>query len=190
MRLRVGSGSREPMRLPSGLEADCELALGVAEGDRDSFERLVDRHLAAVYKYVVRRLGQGPEQEKFAREVTVATWEDAMRRMKPYARRRTNIPMRLWLFRLANRQLAKRQARLKALLREASGESEEIAQLRRAFADIPLRQQAALSLALFEALPAGHIAGALGLNNWRAMSVLRRALRRVDARLLANDAES
>ncbi len=97
--------------------------------------------------------------------------------------------MRLWLLRLANRRLAKRQGRLRAILSDASGESEELARLRRAFAELSPRHQAALSLALFEALPPRDISDALDMGGRRSLSLLRGALRQVGTKMFAQNEE-
>src|SRR5215212_7344759 len=84
-------------------EVDRELARRIVEGDKDALARWLDRHLGAVYGYLMRRLGHG--YEEVAADVTRATFSAAMRRLRPYARGMASTPMRLWLIKLAGERL-------------------------------------------------------------------------------------
>ena len=155
-----------------GDSADRELAKGIGKGDREALSRLLDRHLGPVYGYVLRRLGPGSEQ--VAGAIVTATFDEAMRRLRPYARGGAKVPMRLWLIRLANKHMA----------RQDPGRPEgthwateiEMSALREALAKLPPRKQAALALALFEGLSPGEIATALAVSVPHAMGLLRSAL--------------
>lgn len=171
-----------------GIQVDTELAVQLRDGRQEALARLLDRHLGGVYKYLYRRLGPG--YEPLIAETVEATFTEALRRMRPFARGTARTPLRLWLLRLANRQLAQRRARLRAVpgtkdegqALQAS-EDVELANLRAIMRTLPSRQGAVLALALFEELPAEEIAFALGVTPARAMRLLRGALRRVEAAL-------
>ncbi len=188
MPITLPKRDRNPKNDPHapGLEADRELAGRIVKGDREALARFVDRHLGAVYKYVARYVGPG--REELTSEVVRATFTDALNRMKSYASGRARVPMRLWLLKRANHHVARRRARLKAPGEDAAAsaadggvaESEELASLRKAMLSLPPRYAAALSVALFEELPPEEMAIALGASPRRAMSLLRRALRRLD----------
>ena len=188
----LGSGSwkkedeKRPMRSP-GLELDYEIARQIGDGKQVGLERLVERQLAPLHGYLSRRLGPG--QEELVEEVVKATFAEAMKKLRPYQRGATTLPMRLWFLRMANRHLARQQARIRNYelritnyeteKRHSVGrESEQLGRLRAAMRDMSPRQQAALALALFEEMPPDEIAAALGVSPGRAMRILREALRR------------
>ena len=158
-------------------EQDRELAARVAEGDKEALVRLVDRHIGPVYKYLSRRLGSG--NEALAGEIVEATFEEMFRRIDPYASGSANLPMRLKLFRLANKHLAKRRRRV--VKDHAAGEEASVSftALRNEMSKLPMRHQAALALALFEEMPPEEMAGALRATPAGAMRLLRSALKRV-----------
>ncbi len=166
-------------RTPS-YEQDRELAERVMDGDKEALIRLVDRHIGPVYKYLNRRLGPG--NEALVGEVVEATFVEAFRRILPYARGQAALPMRLKLIRLANKHLAKRRRHMVKERSDGVQESEELATLRSEMAKLPMRQQAALSLALFEEMPPEEMAGALHTTTSGAMRQLRGALKRVGKR--------
>jgi RNA polymerase sigma-70 factor (ECF subfamily) len=177
-----------------GLELDRELARRIMKGEKEALALLVDRHLGAVYKYVMRYLGPG--HEELASEVVRATFADALKRMKSYANGRSSVPMRLWLLKRANGHLARRRKLLIAARgperSEASGldsdaanartnpESEELTALRNFMLRLPARHVTTLSLALFEEMSTEEMARTLGRSPARTMRLLRAALRRLD----------
>lgn len=154
----------------AGTALDYELARRISEGDREALSRLLDRHLGTVYAYVARRIG--PEYEDLAADVTRATFEQALRRLKPYARGTASTPMRLWLLRLASEQLADET------ITTTDKAGSEFAALHSALGKLPSRQQTVFSLALFEGLAPEEIAAASGLSLARAMRLLRSSLKR------------
>jgi DNA-directed RNA polymerase specialized sigma24 family protein len=170
-----------------GAQVDRELAARIGKGDREALERLLDRHLDPVYAYIRRRLG--PDHDELAAQVVTATFEQALRRMGPYARGTASTPMRLWLFKLAGNHLASRRFWIldfgfwsrsvnpKSKIRVPSGRPKSIMALRESIAALPPRKQAVLSLALFEELVAEELAAAAGVSVPRAMRLLRSALR-------------
>jgi DNA-directed RNA polymerase specialized sigma24 family protein len=157
-----------------GQALDRELADRILKGDREALARWLDRHLASVYGYVTRRLGPG--QGLLAAEVTRATFEEAMRHLKPYARGKASTPMRLWLIRRAGAKLARRRGK-PAPSPAGADESAQLVHVRGAMHAMSSRKETALALALFEGMPATEIAAALGTSQGRAMRLLRGALR-------------
>jgi DNA-directed RNA polymerase specialized sigma24 family protein len=105
-------------------------------------------------------------------------FEKALRGLKPFAQGRDTVSMQSWLLKLAGQRLAKESVRIPGDP-QAGSESERVPRLRERLRRLPARQQAALSLALFEALPPEEIAGGTGQSLSAAMRTLRRALRRV-----------
>jgi|GEM_PF-2794911 len=177
-----------------GLELDRELARRITKGEKEALALFVDRHLGAIHKYVTRCLGPG--HEEVASEVVRAAFADALKRMKSYANGRSAMPMRVWLLKRANGHIARRRKLLIAAQHpersEASAldsdaaeartnlESEELTALRNIMLKLPARHATALSLALFEEMPAEEMARTLGRSPARSMRLLRAALRRLD----------
>lgn len=156
------------------VELDISLAHEISQGKQEALERVVNRHLGAVYRYVLRRLGPG--QEGVAAAVAQDTFYRAMRRMKRYPRGEKTVPMRLWLLRLAGKQIARRKAKPV----EFEDPNNKLAVLRLAIAGMREPEGAAVALALFEELPPHEVAGALGVSRHAAMRHLRKALRRIN----------
>lgn len=160
------------------LEADREVAKQLLDGDRDALRQWLQRHMAHVYGYLLRRIGPGGE--KLAGEVTNATFETAAKRLRTYARGGVTTPMRLWLLKLAGDQLARRRSRWAQTGTFAQpGDSPGMAQMRAAVHRLAPRKQAALSLALMEGLSGDELAAALGMRLPRAMGLLRAAIKDV-----------
>jgi RNA polymerase sigma factor (sigma-70 family) len=186
-----GNNQSPALRLSDapGEEVDRELARQMSDGSREALTRFVDRHASYLYKYLQRRLGPG--NDALVQAAVKATLETAFRRRRPYATGSARTPMRLWLLRLAEREIAKRRRALRPTPADASTavESEDLVALREAIASLKRRQQAAMCLALFEELSTQEIAGALGMREARAMRVLRAALRRTGSALALAHAE-
>jgi DNA-directed RNA polymerase specialized sigma24 family protein len=168
-----------------GEELDRELARQISEGSQEALARFVDRHLGYLYRHLQRRLGPG--HDALVESVVKSTFETAFRRMWPYVRGYARMPMRLWLLRLAGRELARRKVTTHATIEGV--ESEELAELREAVSSLPGKQQAAVCMALFEGMSAEEMAGALGVRQAGAMRLLRRGLRRTGTRLSLAHAE-
>lgn len=158
-----------------GLDLDISLAREIGEGSRVALDRVVNRHLGAVYRYVLSRLGPG--QESMAATITQDTFDRAMRGMRRYPRGEKTVPMRLWLLRLASRQIARRRATPTGADFEETGD--ELTTLRATLAEMKEKEASALALALFEELPPDEIAATLGVSRHAAMRHLRKALRQV-----------
>ena len=96
-----------------GLAYDCTLAARILEGNMGALDRLLERHLARINRFLQHRLGTG--HARLVRDVTTATFDDALRHLKPYAQRTATTPMEYWLIGLAERNLGKiQQAKGKA----------------------------------------------------------------------------
>lgn len=80
-----------------GLGAE-ERLLEAARTDPRAFGRLYRRHYAAIAGYLLRRTGDGHLAEDLAAETFIAAW----RAMGRY--RRTGVPFRAWLMRIATNQ--------------------------------------------------------------------------------------
>ncbi len=158
----------------------------MSEGSQEALARFVDRHLGYLYKHLQRRLGPG--HDALVESVVKSTFETAFRRMWPYVRGYARTPMRLWLLRLAGRELARRHKAI-AQVKDEGVESEELNELREVVTSLPGKQQAAVCMALFEGMSAEEMAGALGVRQAKAMRLLRRGLRRTGTRLSLAHAE-
>ena len=158
-----------------GLELDISLANEINDGSRTALERVVRRHLAAVYGYVLLRLGPG--KEELAERITADAFDDAMRGMRRYPRDEKTVPMRYWLLRLANRRIARLKSKKPAHSDQIDVTGDDLWELEEAVAELKGRQGAVVALALFEEMPPEEIASALGVSRKAAMRCLRQALR-------------
>ncbi len=170
-----------------GLAFDCELAARIRDGDRTAFDRLVERHLPRVNRYLQHRLGLG--HDELALSVASSTFEEALHKLGPYARKTATTPMEFWLLRLAERNLARQHHPPKAKASEppttTPTEGDDLPTVRTAMQTLPRRYSSVLTLALFEGMTAESIAFALGMSQARAMRRLRAALRQIGKRLVA-----
>jgi DNA-directed RNA polymerase specialized sigma24 family protein len=169
-----------------GLALDCDLAAKIREGDKGALQRLVERHIPRVNRYVHHRLGPG--HGHLAPDIVSDTFVEAMSRLGPYARSTTSTPMEFWLLRLAERNLGKRRLPAKGSDQDkatptTSKEGEELALVRSAMTTLHRRHAYPLALALFEGMSAEEIAYTLGVGQARAMRRLRAALRQMGKRL-------
>jgi DNA-directed RNA polymerase specialized sigma24 family protein len=176
MRLVRDNGKGAKVSVAPEMDADKALASRIVDGDKEAVRQWLDGHLAGVFGYLQRRLGPG--HDALASELTTATFERALRRIKPYARGSARTPMRLWLLRLACQELAHRKGK-QSPPAGTYGESIQVRQIRRSIESLPARKQAALSLALFEGLSGEDLAAALGMRLPAAMKLLKSALQDV-----------
>jgi DNA-directed RNA polymerase specialized sigma24 family protein len=188
MKLTLPLQRDNPARKPPGLAYDCELAARVRDGDRDALKLLVDRHMGRVQTYLLHRLGTG--HDAMIEKVVAATFTDAMRRLRPYARGTASTPMEMWLIRLAERRLV--QARPAApppvKVDKATDPPSDLTRLRSAISSLRPRHGFVLALAVYEQMPPADIAATLGVTPTAAMRRLRAALMRV-ARVLQQQEE-
>lgn len=159
------------------LELDISLANEINDGSRAALERVVRRHLAPVYRYVLLRLG--PDKEELAARITSDAFDDAMRGMRRYPRGEKTVPMRYWLLRLANRRIARARSKRPTHSDRIDVTGDDLWELEEAVAELKGRQGAVVALALFEEMPPEEIAAALGVSRRAAMRALRQALRQV-----------
>lgn len=159
------------------LELDIALATQVNEGSRAALERVVSRHLAPVYRYVLLRLGPG--KDELAARITSDAFDDAMRGMRRYPRGEKTLPMRYWLLRLANRRIARAMSKKPKHSDQIDVTGDDLWELEEAVAELKGRQGAIVALALFDELPPEEIASALGVSRRTAMRCLRQALRQI-----------
>ncbi|HEX8599926.1 MAG TPA: sigma-70 family RNA polymerase sigma factor [Chloroflexia bacterium] len=157
------------------LQLDIALANEINNGSRAALERVVRRHLAPVYGYVLHRLGPG--KDELAARVTSDAFDDAMRRMRRYPRGDRTVPMRYWLIRLATRRIARLKLKTPKHSDRVDDTGDDLRGLQEAVAQMKGKQGAALALALFGEMPPEEISSALGVSRKAAMRSLRRALR-------------
>ncbi|MDQ3705621.1 MAG: sigma-70 family RNA polymerase sigma factor [Chloroflexota bacterium] len=157
------------------LQLDIALANEVNNGSRAALERVVRRHLAPVYGYVLHRLGPG--KDELAARITSDTFDEAMRGMRRYPRGEKTVPMRHWLLRLASRRIARLKLKKPRHSDRVDGAGDDLRELQEAVAELKGKQGAAVALALFDEMPPEEIASALGVSRKAAMRSLRQALR-------------
>ncbi|MEO5953612.1 MAG: hypothetical protein ABIQ44_14190, partial [Chloroflexia bacterium] len=175
-----------------GLAYDCELAERIRDGDRVALERLVDRHMPAVNRYVRHRLGAGHDEQVWS--LVRATFDEALRKLGPYARKSATTPMGYWLIRLAERNLGRYL--LKAKVDEngksrfqVGGDDDELGIVRSVMIGLPRRYSAVLALALFEGMGTEGIAYTLGVGQAAALRRLRAALRQIGKKVAPSEDE-
>jgi len=189
-------------RKDPGLANDCDLAARIKDGDRQALRLLVERHIGRLRSYLLHRLGEG--QGDIIDRVVAATFFDALQRLGPYARGTASTPMNLWLIGLAERKLARVRTVSTPKARtpqpgflsgtgfpseaEVLSPQSDLTRLRAAMAHLPNRYRFVLALAVFEQMPAGDMAHALGMSPAGAMRRLRAALKRV-GKVLAKQEE-
>lgn len=171
-----------------GLAHDCALAARIIEGNTAALERLVERHVARVNRYLHHRLGAG--HEPLIQTVVKATFDEALRHLRPYAKGTASTPMEYWLIRLAERNVGKLQhikgkAQATATTPQKDGDKAEgdLAIVRRALTALPRKDSFVLALALFEGMSAPEIASSLGVGQARSLRRLRSALAAISKQL-------
>lgn len=162
-----------------GLTYDCDLAEKILEGDKAALERLIDRHMPALNKYVQHRLGPGHDEQAW--QVVRATFDEALKKLGPYARKNAVTPMGYWLIRLSERHLSKYLPRVKSgdSVVLTAGDSDDLAIVRAAMITMPRRYASVLALALFEGMSADSIAHVIGTGQAQALRRLRTALKMI-----------
>ena len=153
--------------------SDADLIEGVANGDRQAFAALYDRHGAILFGLVLRILGSRSEAEEVLQETFLQIWQGA----RGFDESRGRLLS--WLMLIArSRALDRLRARsvrdrtAAAVAAEPEGQigdaPDEIAlsevnlTVRRALAEISDDQRKALTLAYFEGLTQSEIAARLG----------------------------
>ena len=179
---------------------DEELLIAAGQGDRTSFGILVERHHHTVIRFIYRFLGDRVEDtaEDLAQDVFLSAWKAAPA-FRPKARVLT------WLLRITtnaclNYQRTRRLRRTTSLggdemvdksgPRCGPGEAravvrEQVADIRRAIANLPPTQRAAIVLRHFHDLAYAEIAEALETSVSAAESLLFRARRTLRRTLAA-----
>jgi RNA polymerase sigma-70 factor (ECF subfamily) len=182
--------------MPEGTDEDLLVAAGA--GDREAFGILVERHHRAVVRFAYRFLGNVGRDvaEDLAQEVFLSAWKAAPA-YRPRARGLS------WLFRIArnaclNYRRSQRLRRTSSLnganLPDRSGPQSESTEaratareaavdVRRAVAELPLKQRAAVILRHFHDLAYADVADVLEISVPAVESLLFRARRRLRGRL-------
>ncbi len=95
----------KPSTLP-----DIELIVRAQRGDADAFGDLYERHLNAIYRYVLYRVGDVAEAEDLTETVFLKAWEALDR----YQTR--DVPFTAWLYRIAHNAIIDRHRTRQAAL--------------------------------------------------------------------------
>ncbi len=184
------SNPPRPPRTPTGVGAepsDEELIRRSASGDREAFERLVDRHGEALFRFAARTCRGARDAEDAVQEALLAAWRGA-------GTFRAEASGRTWLFQVlihACRRAGRRHAgeperheeasAAEALAADQSGPDERTAArqaaaaLERALAELPAEAREVLLLRDVEGLSGEEAAAALGVGIAAMKSRLHRA---------------
>lgn len=175
--------------LPNEQQALGEVAL-IAQAQRDpaAFGPLYDAHVDAIYRYIVHRLGPGPDAE----DLTGVVFLRALRALPSY--RAQGVPFRHWLYRIAGnavRDYWRRQrhgvplddAEHEVAAIAADGQPDEWAEeqdlharLRQYVRQLPASQQEAVVLRFGHELSYAEIAAVLGKTENATRQLVHRAL--------------
>lgn len=182
------------------MEPDAELMLRVKAGDTASFARLLDRHRTPVVHFLYRMVHNQAVAEELAQEVFLRVYR-ARASYEPSAKFTT------WLFRIATNlalnslRNGKSEEALQSLDEELEGapvrqvadhsptveqhlvDRARLDEVRRAIADLPPKQRAAVLMHKFEEMEYSQIARALGCSDSALKSLLFRAYEKLRLRL-------
>jgi RNA polymerase sigma-70 factor (ECF subfamily) len=166
----------DPVPDPQEAPTDAALVTGAAGGDRSAFDRLVERHGAALFRFASRQCGAGADAEDAFQEGLLAAWRGA-------ATFRGESEVRTWLFQIVLHACRRRRRRrsgepavhagledAEALpSHDAGAESNASARqassmLARALAALPDESREVLLLRDVEGLSGEEAAGVLGLS--------------------------
>jgi RNA polymerase sigma-70 factor (ECF subfamily) len=148
--------------------SDADLALAAQRGSEDAFAAIVARNHAAVRGFLRRACGDWADADDLAQETFVSAWTH----LAGYEGRAS---LRSWLCGIAYKKLLGHvRARARAAAREdlfmethaAAGEAlspDELLDLARAMAALPIDQRAAVALCLAQGFSHSEAAEALGL---------------------------
>jgi RNA polymerase sigma-70 factor (ECF subfamily) len=166
-----------------GRAAEREVVRACQRGDREAFDRLVERHQRDVYRICYRYVGRHEDANDLAQEVFLRAW-------RSIGRFRGDSAVSTWLYRIAvnaclNYRAAKRpltQELPETLADPSRGaqaraeEREDARRLRDAIATLPEKQRATLILKLYHDLSHEEVARALGSSVGTVKSNLFHAL--------------
>ncbi len=172
---------------------DADLAAAAADGDEDAFAVLAHRHGPAVFRYVVRTLGDRVEAEDVVQDTFVAAWQGLDRFDGRSA-------VRTWLFSIASHKTADRFRRRRpvpydddALPEPAAPAADRpavraegsafLADLEIALASLPWRQRACWLLVEVEGLSQPEVARVLSTTPDTVRGQLFRARRALEERM-------
>jgi RNA polymerase sigma-70 factor (ECF subfamily) len=174
--------------------------IAAAQRDPAAFAPLYERYVDAIYRYSYRRLGNRDDAE----DITAQTFQQALAALPGYQWR--GAPFGAWLFRIAANLIARRgrAGRREIVLddlasyrerRQAESRDDNPAELALQTADgdalvaairtLPLDQQRVAVLRFSRGLSHREIAARLGRSEGASKLLLHRALRALQARLLA-----
>ena len=168
---------------------------GLARGERDSFQRLVERWERPLFSFLRQMLGSNEEAEDLAQETFVRVLEQADR-YKPEGK------FKSWLFRIAGNLARRRKiiqwipfvehahdrfASSRTVDQEREREEERL-RVRTALSELPERQRQAILLRRYEDMSYQEIAEAMGTTVAAVQTLLHRAMKHLRAALLSEGA--
>jgi RNA polymerase sigma-70 factor (ECF subfamily) len=162
---------------------DAQLMLEYAAGDADAFETLYRRHRTALYRYVLRLVGD----EATANDLYQGTWERIIRARSSY---QPASPFAAWMYRIAHNHIVDHWRRQRSVTStdkvtlatedagpaELATSEERRKHLAEAIGELPEEQRVALMLRLEADLGLEEIAGITGVGRETVKSRLRYAV--------------
>lgn len=178
------------------MEDEQVLVTRAQNGDTDAFAQLYDRHIDAIYRYVLLRVPVDELAEDLTEDVFLKAWQ-ALPRFKQ------DKPLRHWLYRIAHNRIVDEQRRksqqelsLDALIEvgqhptapspsplHAAIAREDIQELRAALATMTPEEQALLTLRFTEELSFQDIADILDKSAGACRVLQHRALKKLAQKL-------
>ncbi len=186
-------GSVAPMTEPDGLDDHCLLSR-IGDGDRLAFRCLMSRHAALMLSLAERTTGSIDEADEIVQDAFLKVWT-----LAPKWRADGGAAFSTWLYRVVLNACLDFRRRRPLQPLEAAGDppcdrpgafdcalaSQRAALVRAAMADLPERQQAALSLHYFSDLSAPQAAQVLEVSLSAFESLLVRGRKALLAALAA-----
>ena len=176
---------------PAGARAaEREIVQACQRGDREAFDRLVERHQRDVYRLCYRYVGGHEDANDLAQEVFLRAW-------RSIGRFRGDSAFSTWLYRIAVNACLNHRALKRPLTQELPEElpdpargalsraeaDEDARRVRGAIAQLPEKQRATLILKLYHDLSHEEVARALGSSVGTVKSNLFHALANLRRRL-------
>jgi RNA polymerase sigma-70 factor (ECF subfamily) len=196
----MGQWVTKDMEAAAALEHDAQLMLRVKEGDSISFERLLEKYRASVIHYLYRMVQSQSVAEELAQEVFLRVYRSRSS-YEPAAKFTT------WLFRIATHLALNslRDHRNERSQESLDGDADEwprfqvadnrnnreqemiaearLEEVRRAIAELPGKQRAAVLMHKYQDMDYAQIAGVLGCSTSAVKSLLFRAYETLRGRL-------
>ncbi len=171
--------------------SDEALLVSVGQGDVGAFNRLLDRHLDAIFRYLARLSQSTAHAEDLSQDTWLRVWQ------KAHTYRAARGGASSWLYRIAHNAFVdshrQRRARREQPIAEHDGDdsvdlevndqTDRFEQLHSELHRLPTNQRSALALFHWQGFSVSQVADILGVSTRAAESLLTRARRKLRERL-------